>query len=988
MRSDLTCPIEIVGVEVKRGEPLAQAAREKAEREEKDAALLAPQQEELSALADALPDDDAEDDESQEDEAPEQEQIICEIEFLCLVDRRVESVQMNIICFDAENARIGGRLVRAAVHEMQAPGRYAGAFMPEHVSGTVRVEASVEKVWFRDGVVWRREERNVREYTPNALPEGRELDRLRAVAGPDAMGYARQEDVLWMCVCGRANPIDEDDCLKCHRKRAQVVKEYSFVAIDSTVGHRERELERQTMDSLRRSSEQTAERVTQEQKKRRQRKRRAAAAIALLAVVAAGLAALRWGVPYAATELAKRKLEDGLAADAKELFEWVDKGWPDQFGAAQLAAQAETRIIEGLIATNADLSLEEAASRAKALGTQEGDALHERAVLARAQLAQDVGDHETAEALYRDLTGSEEAQRRLLALIYDVADTAQKKLDYPTAIERFASLGDYEDARDRREECVYLYGRQLLRGGQYALAAEQFLQVPDMEDSLDLARYSTYALAQVEENDGLFAQAAERFESLGVYEQAAQHAKACRYQAGIASLDALDLETAAEHLRLAKDYEDASERFEETVYALGDAAMEAGDPLTAVTWYEQLARTEASVQARNEANYALAQRYESDGQREDAALTYASLGDYMDAQERARALEYGIAMDEMSASPEAALARLEGLGDYADAQEQAQRCRYLIAAGAYAAGEYEQAIASFSQLGSYEDSASQLRRSRYALAKRRASEGEFDEAAALYELCGAYLDAEELALRAHYDGADALETAGELAQAARAFRALGSYDDAPARAQAVEDAWLGGAYANATMDMELGDYGGAIKALAPVWQEELPARYADIPELYRQACLSRAQELIDQNRPLEALPVLESIAGDAQAKSLLDAYVYHIVGTWETASGELYIFRRDASCSIAGEEGYFSGRGYDIFVGDAPNPTRRTYSVVNLRGETLTLRDAATNATFRLHYVGEPTALLEGVEAGETDAEAADAQAAQDAQSAESETKS
>ena len=983
MRSDLTCPIEIVAVEVKRGEFVpeiasrasAEAPRAKAEDDPASAPVPGETEAEKTpasadAPADAGADDEEEEASAQEEPAPVQEQILCEIEFLCLIDKVIESVQMNIVCFDAENARLGGRLVRAHVHELEAPGRFAGVFMPEHVDGTVRVEAAVEKVWFKDGVVWRREERNVREYKPNTLPEGRELDRLRSVAGPDAMGYARQEDVLWMCVCGRANPIGEEICLKCRRERIQVVKAYSYATIDATVGRRERELERQTMDSLRRSSEQTAQRMTQEQKKRRRRKRRVTAAIALLAVVAVGLAAWRWGVPYVATEMARQKLHDGLAEEAKSLFEWVDARWPGQFDAAALATQAEINIIEALIGTNVDVSLEEAAARAKALDTPTAQALYERAMLARAALAQNSGDTDAAEAIYRAMPESQEATQRLQALIYAVADEAQGKLDYPTAIERFASLGDYEDARARREDCIYLYGRHLLRNGQYALAAEQFLQVADMEDALDLARYSTYQLAQVEEDQGLFAEAAERFESLGVYEEAIDHARASRYQAGIAALEAGDLEQAVEHLRRAGDYEDAVSRFEETVYALGDEALEAGDPLTAVTWYEQLSRTEASVQARNEATYALAQQYEDDGLREDAALTYASLGDYEDAPERARALEYAIAMDELSDSPEAALARLEGLGDYADAPEQAQRCRYLIAASAYASGEYERAVSLFEQLGDYDDSESQLRRSRYALAGKAAGEGAFDEAAALYESCGAYLDAEELALRARYDGASALEAQGELSRAARAFRALGSYDDAPARAQAAEDAWLGAPYASATMDMELGDYSGVMRSLEDVWQEELPARYADIPALYRQACLLRAQELIDQNRPLEAMPILEGLPEDKAAQEMLSAYVYRVVGTWEASGGKLYIFRRDGSCSIAGEEGYFGGRDYDIFVGDAPNPTRRAYSVVNLRGETLTLRDASTNSTIRLHYVGEPTALVEPDEDGETEEDA------------------
>ena len=133
---------------------------------------------------------------------------------------------------------------------------------------------SVEKVWYQDGVIWRREERNVREYTPNALPSGRELDRLRSVAGADAVGYAREDDTVWLCVCGRANRTSDDQCLRCGRERAKTLKAYSFAAIDSTVGRKERMLEEQTRENLRRSSEQTVKEMKAEQKKRRKQTKR------------------------------------------------------------------------------------------------------------------------------------------------------------------------------------------------------------------------------------------------------------------------------------------------------------------------------------------------------------------------------------------------------------------------------------------------------------------------------------------------------------------------------------------------------------------------------------------------------------------------------------------------------------------------------------------------------------------------------------------
>ena len=66
-----------------------------------------------------------------------------------------------------------------------------------------------------------------------------------------------------------------------------------------------------------------------------------------------------------------------------------------------------------------------------------------------------------------------------------------------------------------------------------------------------------------------------------------------------------------------------------------------------------------------------------------------------------------------------------------------------------------------------------------------------------------------------------------------------------------------------------------------------------------------------------------------------------------------YIFRRDGSCSIAGEEGFFGGVGYEITVGPEKYPTHGAYSVVSLRNKTLTLKNLETKSTVRLSYVGE-----------------------------------
>lgn len=925
MKSDLTCPVEVVSVRIRQETP-AQGGAEKTP-------------------------------------------LLCVIEFFNLSEKVIDSIQMNIICYDAQDARIGGRLVRATARG-EGRARFSGAFAPDRVEGVARVDASVEKVWFQDGVVWRREERNVREYTPNALPEGRELDRLRAVAGPDAAGYAREDDIVWMCVCGRANPTSDDCCRRCQRAREAVLRDYSFAAIDSTVGRRERELERQTMDTLRRSSEETARQMTEQQQRARKRRCRVTVAVVLLAVVAALLAALRWGVPAAACLWAQRELESGQAADAKALYEWVDGYWPGFMEADVRAKDAERAIIEGLMSVGTDETLAQAAERAAALGTEDAPQLYERAVLARASLAEEAGDVAQAELLLGQLGESATANARRLALCYRIALEAEKATDYATAIERYTALGDYEDAAQRREECLLLYGRQLMRTGRYAEAEAQLLLVSGRSEALPLIRQCRYAQGVEAQEAGHYAEAAELLESLGIYEDAETRARQCRYTLGMDALAAGDLETAAGQLRLAESYEDAQERFADVALTLGSAAMTAGEYAKAAQWFSQLDQQGEGGELWREAVYAYAQELEKQGRAQEALRQYALLGDDEAAQERLRAIEYQLALEEMESDPEGALARFEGLGGYKDAEKQAKACRYALAEQSYAEGDFRTAMERFEALGDYEDSEAQALRSRYALAGEQFDAQRYDEAAALYEGCGAYLDAEDRAMRARYDAAAALEEKGQYREAARAFGALGSYEDAKARTERCEDAWLSDAYASARLDMELGDYASVMEDLEAVWQEELPERYAQIPQMMEQACLSRAKELIAQGKPLDALPVLERIPESASAKKLLDAYVYRIIGRWKDTKGREYVFRRDGSCAIDGQEGYFGGSDYDIAVGDSPYPTGAAYSVVSLKKGVLTLKETQSGSTLRLTYLGGPTERAQEIQPAEDGAPA------------------
>ena len=253
-------------------------------------------------------------------------------------------------------------------------------------------------------------------------------------------------------------------------------------------------------------------------------------------------------------------------------------------------------------------------------------------------------------------------------------------------------------------------------------------------------------------------------------------------------------------------------------------------------------------------------------------------------------------------------------------------------------------------LGDYEDAVLVRQGCVYAMALQKADSGDLPEAIALLETIRDYQDAGMRIQALSYEMAELAMESGDLGAASRYYTQAGNYLDAITKSQNCADQYYAEAYAAATAAMNQGDWETAVNALAPLSHEYLSSKYADIPELYREACYQYANQLFSERRPFEALTYYKQIPNykDVQ-ENRLQKMVYFIMGTWETSKGETMEFREDGTCTIEGwNYYYYTPNIYSLQLGDRPDSLTHTYEIVSYSSNSLTLRHVKNKTIYRL----------------------------------------
>jgi len=111
-------------------------------------------------------------------------------------------------------------------------------------------------------------------------------------------------------------------------------------------------------------------------------------------------------------------------------------------------------------------------------------------------------------------------------------------------------------------------------------------------------------------------------------------------------------------------------------------------------------------------------------------------------QETGKRIEYILAEDVLNEGRyDEAAEMFRALGNYSDAQDRARECAYRKADSVFASGDYEKAAQLFLETGGYKDSLERSNRCKYLLAESCVENGDFSDALKRFEALGDYSDA-------------------------------------------------------------------------------------------------------------------------------------------------------------------------------------------------------------------------------------------------------
>ena len=540
-----------------------------------------------------------------------------------------------------------------------------------------RADVRIDKVWFSDNSVWRREEGTDTEYTPNNLPNSPALVNLKFAAGENAVGYPSQQDGLWVCICGRPNPDRETVCARCRMDKNAVFARFGREAVERQVSLRERQLDLSTR-SVREDTarlQRIREKEYEEAKTRNHRRWWIAACLALFLALTAGV--LGGAVPFLRLVEAKSTMAEGDYETAKTQLQELEgfSGVPEKIAEcdwqillreaqAALAREPDPEADAGILERLENVEdREEASALADRINLRQARRLLEeaQALAGTEKIERPETDFAVDDRLDEDGVippAEEEPRTRCMQLLDQARETVSAlAADHPDriALEQdctytealdimfqeeyleakalFDSLEDYSDAKDKSLECFYLAGRKLVADGKPREALEILKQVPvtseNAENIKKLTQTCYFMIGEEYETQGMLEEAWQAYFDAGDFTGAKAKVQSVTLRMATAEYDEGHIDEAMRLCASIPQYPDAFP----LTYLLGKMAYEDQEYSTAYQMFQCLPdEYENTLQLRTDSAYQAGKRAMNQKDWDQAAILLTAAGEYKDAQ--------------------------------------------------------------------------------------------------------------------------------------------------------------------------------------------------------------------------------------------------------------------------------------------------------------------------------------------------------------------
>ena len=926
---------------------------------------------------------------------PKKDYAACDLTLYNLTGDQVTSVEATLTLRDESGEEIA-RVIHRARSLDGAPGQAFIMTIPaENMTRAKEWEATVDKVWFDNSSIWRRARGGLTEYMPNDLKPSNALNNLRAVMGEDAVGYPAEQGALWLCVCGRPNDSQAEQCVRCGRKKADVFRYGSKEAVEEAVAKHESRLAEQGKQALQGSSDRQLKREEEHRAKVRKRVIAAVAVIVVLLLAGGAYIGMTRIAPQMKYQQAVEAFSNGEYQQAEEEFlalgdysdsaDYVLKcryeralAQLKEDGAEQVAAAREAFVALGdfedaaAMVTECDyreaVKLMDAGDREAAKekfgelgGYQDSETMVKRLQYMDAEDLLAEGEYEQARAIFAELSEYEDAASRVQETWYHQAEAALDAGDVEAALACLEEIPGYAEADQLVKRAHYMRATALREAEDIDAAAEEFALAGDYEDAVQQASVSFYAPAQAALEAGQYDRAAELFSRIRGYEDADEKWTVATYEAAKRAIKDLEYNRASMLLsELPEDYEDVPDLRKECAYRPALAAYERGEYEMALQAFEQLGDYSDAQEQAQKSRYAIAQALFEQGDVAGAIEQYGALGDYSDAEKQLQAVKYVQASDYLALGTEAgyqqAIDTFEALGDYSDSADKLKQARFGQADLMLAAGDVAGARAIFEGLGDFGEAARRVKACDYARAEALYADGRLTEAAELYLELGNYEDAQNRAHGIWYEMGEQAAKAGNTLDAARYYGQAGNYEDAQAQMDALYDVYYGDTATLAQQAYDTGSYVECVAVLKTLDMTELPPKYASLTPLYEAACYEAGNQLFDAGDPYGAFPYYQEVSDRRTVRDRLQRSCYLILGTWVDLNGTVYTFSEDGTLTIGDETLYFAVDGTTLRTGASPDALSDTHRLTGVTQRNAWLFDGRSGTEITIYLTKDEAA--------------------------------